>query len=414
MLRAISALIVFYTLLSVVWLPLFVDSQGLCASDSRGIDAVAVVGEPGSCTAGVSNLAYTDTLNVSTAACNLNHVWDVERRLIAPNLTLEGVVQGSFCALSDEPVVLQYQVLVDDNELLEHYGFSGEFGLNLTNNGDCDASVVSVVLLFERALDTPAESAFSYGVDKESYLLMGSLGVESSVTDNCLDLDPFSKEAVTCLDTCSIQVPYEAHQIYNIDTGAPLNLDNLLIAADGGGIAIPLRFEFKLSSEQLASMLGNPTATYRMSALVTYDGCCPSQGACAIDYNCDGTSDTLTTVQLRSPAITWPLYCSEMCSCIKVTEDNTTSVISPTNECFSFDGMISDVNTPRTICSDFISHIDLTGGCCTCDTEVHITNSVRVGNSFVDSCTNVLGVSLIRNTVAVLDTKVSCVAPPFG
>ena len=397
-------------IIGVALLCIMVASSGAqtCGGDSRGVEAPVTIPEPGSCLAGVSSVSnnIVSENGDPTLKCGLNNIWEVDKRIVSPTISENDIISGAYCALGDEPLSLTYEMLIDNREELAYYGISGRLNLTLDNAGDCNATLVSVVLLFERAA-LPAAGKESFGSDYDSHILLASVGVENAASSNCPDTNTNTHETNVCFGSCGFEITYTHDQLYDVATNSPLSLSDSQVPA-GGSLDLQLAFEFKLNTAAIVDALTHTSGDFRVNILVTYDTCCPTENACDIDYDCDGQSNSIYTAQVRTAQLAWPGFCEEICGCLTAAEQNATTVGLPNGDCFQFSSMSSELTTPSLLCGDLISYLILSDGCCTCSDEVDYIHNLAITPSEDDACVDGLGRSLIRKSSDTIETTIQC------
>lgn len=244
---------------------------------------------------------------------------------------------------------IQYPIMV--KKTADGYTYiGGSAALRIANAGSCDAALSSVLFILEQSVGSytgPGPVTYSYGPSGLNFYSWAVAGVENTaITAQCDSTEaPFPMASTCDLNSpspCRVNIPYADHSLYT-PAGAVLSIANAVVPkapvnnTDGCSVSLPLNvsYVFKVKSSVYAQLAASPS-NFRVSALVSFDACCPRGAACGIDLTCDGSGkkSVVRTVQIRSPAFSIPVSCASRCDCVDV-------VATPANSVTSTDGFCS-------------------------------------------------------------------------
>jgi hypothetical protein len=224
---------------------------------------------------------------------------------------------------------------------------NGYVKIRLTNDGNCNATLSSLLLLLEQQANQINASAAgqpigpSYGPNSAGFVVWAIDGAENSQTSGQCGTPrsaQMCEASLQPLHRCNVTVNFTAGSLSDIN-GRPLDLANYTVPAQTLCLSEPVeivaKYIFRLTGQQYAAMKAHPNYL-RLTALVSYDACCrtavlSSEDACFFDVDCDddGSLDVIRTTSIESDVFTLPVQlakqCFDQCGCVRA---NTSDVIT--------------------------------------------------------------------------------------
>jgi hypothetical protein len=259
--------------------------------------------------------------------------------------TLPALDSGPSCG-GDPSQKISFDVTVTKTDDANVY-VTGMAKLRLTNNGNCDAKLSSLLLLLEqkRVLVNPSAAGQplgpSYGPESHGYVVWAIDGAENSQTSGHCgtpDTAQICMRSQRPMRRCNVTVPFTQNTL--ADQAGALDLVNYVVPAHTNchaAVLVSVQYVFKLSLAQFAAMQAQPQG-FRLTALVTYDACCRTSGeanedACILNIDCDGDGnlDIIRTTSIESDCFTFGLsasQCTKRCDCV-TGKSNDHHMIAP-------------------------------------------------------------------------------------
>jgi hypothetical protein len=256
-----------------------------------------------------SHIAFSNLLDCPTRlggssnslkpVCRKEYAWELSQESTSPSV-IPNVLP---CPASRLTIVGGPALTFTTNrtKTLRNTLLVGSGSLVITNVGRCTSRLASLLLVLER----PPLRIATVGV------------VRTDIKAGCTASDA----AMVC-DTGDHNLLAPIPRQYNAHGLTTLSLDTTVLANGSdcnGATTFPVDFAFLIPPEYTTSITDNPDG-YRISALATYSSCCgnfPEATSCVFDIDCDGASESISTITTVSPFFTIALaICENRCACI--------------------------------------------------------------------------------------------------
>lgn len=346
--------------------------------------------------------------------CNTQNQWSID---VMPPATTIGTLGSGVGAVTNG--VANFIINITKSSSTAVY-FEGTATIGLTNGGNCDASLISLLLF----LETPATKQLpgnSYGPSGSNFRLLATSGIEAAVTAQCDAQEAPAVIARICETTaCNVGVNYDASLIKDQTTNALLDLGAYTVPArtscTTGARTLAIKFSFAVSSTVLGQLPAG--ATFRVSSALTFDACCDRGSSCAIDVSCTAPAEIVRTVFSRSAVLSLPSAsscgASDGCREVALRINSGGSSYSAPNGCgYTTEFFVTSTVATQSSVLTIPENIVCDSTACSCDTSLTSAATVTATLSALNAdCNNAItGASLINPSTDSASATFTCADP---